>query len=201
MTKANPTTNPQQTFLTSAVVRVGRGGRGFIVGTKGLARYVVTAAHCLPRSRYPRPNLANGSKQLAFSQIIGPLGSKPTIWAELQVLNLIDDLAVFGELDDEVFSEEYAKLTDTAMKAGVPPHQVEMPGWVLSLDCRWVPCTVQSGDRLLHISKAKIENGMSGSPILNAAGAAIGLISTGSTNPSLADCLPPWIWRRVKPRH
>jgi hypothetical protein len=50
---------------------------------------------------------------------------------------------------------------------------------------------------------------MSGSPILNGDGAAIGLISTGSTdsniNPSLSDCLPPWLLRKlvhhqVKPR-
>jgi hypothetical protein len=39
---------------------------------------------------------------------------------------------------------------------------------------------------------------MSGSPIVDASGAAIGVISTGdasgaeSVNPSLMDCLPPW---------
>jgi hypothetical protein len=44
---------------------------------------------------------------------------------------------------------------------------------------------------------------MSGSPILNGDGAAIGLISTGSEgrgknfHPSLEDCLPSWLWREL----
>jgi hypothetical protein len=53
-----------------AVVQVGY-GRGFVVGTPS-ERFIVTAAHCLPRSRYPRPHLANGT----LPRIIGPLGSK-----------------------------------------------------------------------------------------------------------------------------
>jgi len=40
---------------------------------------------------------------------------------------------------------------------------------------------------------------MSGSPIIDANGAAIGLISTGDgdMNPSLTDCLPPWLLRKL----
>ena len=41
-----------------------------------------------------------------------------------------------------------------------------------------------------------IEPGMSGSPILDENGAAIGLVSTGD-GPSLIDCLPPWLSRRL----
>ena len=50
----------QPTLLTGAVVEVGH-GRGFIVGATDDTRYVVTAAHCLPRWRYPRPHLDLGS--------------------------------------------------------------------------------------------------------------------------------------------
>jgi S1-C subfamily serine protease len=52
--------------------------------------------------------------------------------------------------------------------------------------------------RFLSLSDVKIKSGMSGSPIVDASGAAIGVISTGdasgaeSVNPSLMDCLPPW---------
>jgi hypothetical protein len=37
---------------------------------------------------------------------------------------------------------------------------------------------------------------MSGSPIIDIIGAAIGLVSTGGT-PSLMDCLPPWLLREL----
>jgi len=76
-----------------------------------------------------------------------------------------------------------------------------------------VPCTAYNGGRLLTVNGAKIEGGMSGSPILNARGAAIGIISTaGDTedarpnmtgdnmHPSLADCLPTWFRRELRKR-
>src|SRR5450631_1329141 len=72
--------------------------------------------------------------------------------------------------------------------------------WVLSLDRKWQPCLIHNGGRFLSIKDRKIEGGMSGSPIIDANGAAIGLISTGSgggdyygvsQNACLMDCLPP----------
>jgi hypothetical protein len=86
-----------------AVVQVGY-GRGFVVSAGEYERYVITAAHCLPRSRYPRPHLANGAAELTFPRIIGPLGSKrskQTICAELSFLSLADDVAVFAEPDNQ----------------------------------------------------------------------------------------------------
>jgi hypothetical protein len=57
-----------------AVIRVGaKGGRGFIVsaGEDKDERYVITAAHCLPRSRYPSPRLANSATELTFRNFLG----------------------------------------------------------------------------------------------------------------------------------
>jgi hypothetical protein len=73
---------------------------------------------------------------------------------------------------------------------------------VLSLDGEWQSCTVHNGGRFLRITnhgKNSIKGGMSGSPIIDATGAAIGLISTGDgdMNPSLMDCLPPWLLRKL----
>ena len=56
--------------LTCAVVQVGA-GRGFIVEAEHQERYIITAAHCLPRSRYPFPHLANTSPELTLPRIIG----------------------------------------------------------------------------------------------------------------------------------
>jgi hypothetical protein len=205
------------TLLTSAVVQVRNGkGRGFIVGPAHRDRYIVTAAHCVPRWRYPRPHLANGINELTFPNFVRPLGVKRgTVWAELCVLNLTDDIAVFRGPDDQELSDEadqYEQFTAKAMKVSAPPAAVESyrwlevsgsKAWVLSLDDRWLPCSVHNGGRFLTLSGVEIKGGMSGSPILNAEGAAIGLISTGNEgygknkHPSLMDCLPPWLWRRL----
>jgi S1-C subfamily serine protease len=198
-----------------AVVRVGD-GRGFVVSAGEYNRYVVTAAHCI--SKHPKPHLANDANELTRA-IIGPLGrKKPTISAALCADNLIDDVAVFSEPDGQVLWDEcqsYEKFTAAAaLVIGKPPVAVEphnwrtttgMAAWVLSLDRKWQPCLVQNGGRFLCIKEASIEGGMSGSPIIDANGAAIGLISTGnggddygySVNPSLMDCLPPWLLRKL----
>jgi hypothetical protein len=77
---------PGAETATKAVVQIGkRKGRGFIIGDEDY-RCIITAAHCLPRSRYPKPHLANGVNELTFSNIAGPLGAKRgTIWAELMI--------------------------------------------------------------------------------------------------------------------
>jgi hypothetical protein len=108
----------------SAVVQVGnRKGRGFIVRAAHDERYVLTAAHCLPRWRYPRPHLANGINELTFSNFLGPLDAKHgTIWAELGVLNLIDDIAVFGSPDNQELYDEadqYEQFTTVALPVSV----------------------------------------------------------------------------------
>ena len=52
-----------------AIVQVGHGGRGFIVGARD--RFVVTAAHCVPIEHIPTPDMSNGPEQLTFPNIIG----------------------------------------------------------------------------------------------------------------------------------
>ena len=64
-----------------AIVQVGHGGRGFIVGARD--RFVVTAAHCVPIEHIPTPDMSNGPEQLTFPNIIGPLGETPASMADL----------------------------------------------------------------------------------------------------------------------
>jgi hypothetical protein len=199
----------------STVVQVGnKGGRGFIVSA-GEWRYIVTAAHCRPRFRYPKPHLANSIGELTFPKIIGPLGSKErTIWAELCTLSLIDDVAVFAAPDGQELSDrcdEYETFTRAAITIGKPPAVIPPYQWdatpgtaafVLSLEGEWQRCTVHNGGRFLRITNQRdnhIRGGMSGSPIITETGAAIGLISTGdgAMNPSLMDCLPPWLLHKL----
>jgi hypothetical protein len=152
---------------------------------------------------------------LTFPKFVGSLAkrSQRSIWGNLCVLSLIDDIAVFCAPDSQELSEQckaFDQFTATAMMVANPPTVIspyewhDVPGalaWVLSLDLKWLPCRVHNNGRLLVTTGAKIEGGMSGSPILNAEGYAIGLISiTGADDrgPCLASCLPPWLWRRLK---
>ncbi len=51
------------------------------------------------------------------------------------------------------------------------------PAWLLSLDCHWVRCTVGGWSRWLWIDAADdIHGGMSGSPIVDEDGVAIGIV-------------------------
>ena len=180
-----------------AIVQVGHGGRGFIVGARD--RFVVTAAHCVPIEHIPTPDMSNGPEQLTFPNIIGPLGETPTIWCELCAYGLTDDIAAFcePEVDDQ---DQYVKFTDAAAFAvGNPPAiGSKTSAFVLSLDGKWKRCTVNNGGRFLHISGPDrlIESGMSGSPIVDENGAAIGVVSIGS-GPSLIDCLPAWLLQKL----
>lgn len=143
-----------------AVIQVGA-GRGFIVSA-GESRYVITAAHCLPR--YPDPHLANGMNELTYSKIIGKLASKrATISAELCAFSPTDDLAVLSEPDGQRYDQcaQYEKFTAAAIPVGksasepAPPlGNEDDPGtkaFMLSLDGEWQSCTVQNGGRFLMI--------------------------------------------------
>ncbi len=101
-----------------AIVQVGHGGRGFIVGARD--RFVVTAAHCVPIEHIPTPDMSNGPEQLTFPNIIGPLGETPTIWCELCAYGLTDDIAAFcePEVDDQ---DQYVKVHRCCSLCGWQP--------------------------------------------------------------------------------
>jgi hypothetical protein len=201
-------------FQTAAVVRAGY-GRAVILAAGEGKPFIVTAAHCLPHSRYPRPHLGNTTTDLLLPRLVGTIGARRTISAQLDVLNLIDDVAVLTSPDNQELwtqAEEYEQFTLPCMTVGDAPAMFApwdwhgepgADGWVLSLELVWKPCTIHRNGRFLTTSGAKIEPGMSGSPILNGAGAVIGIISAGhegygnNWHPSLADCLPPWLWRKL----
>lgn len=198
-----------------AVISVGS-GRGFIA-TAGDYRRIVTAAHCLPLDRLPTPHLSNSVCELTFPKIAGRrTANRLTIWGELSLYSLTDDLAVLSEPDGECGEQHcvrYEKFTKQAIPIGrspdaVAPHlwlkHAGWAAWTLSLIGEWQKCVVQNNGRSLTLdTDLKIESGMSGSPIISERGVAIGVISTGRSgfgenhHPSLSDCLPPWLLRKL----
>jgi hypothetical protein len=77
----------------------------------------------------------------------------------------------------------------------------ECPAFMYDLDGKPIPCTVRHGSwgQLLVVESDKMIGGMSGSPIVDIAGNAIGMVclgsetTGGSNNPLLVNNLPGWL--------
>jgi hypothetical protein len=180
-------------------------------------RVVVTAAHCLPC--LPPAHAASDSFERTYKCLLGSLdGSKKEIWAECLFADPVADIAVLGcpnaNLEDEY--EAYGSLTDDApfLRIGTAKSG---PGWVLSIGGRWIRSRLEMfsgmGGESLMIDPT--EPGMSGSPILNDAGLAVGMIALGTETvresgerknersgpqPILVQNLPGWLLTRQAPR-
>jgi Trypsin-like peptidase domain len=182
------------------VIKVGD-GRGFIIEhrvkvprpkhlPKGISllpfvdrRLVVTAAHCLPK--FPPSTAASHWHERTYEGLLGSLdGSKRDVWTECLFANPIADVAVLGCPDSQALEKEsgaYDALTDDApvLRIGKPRSG---NGWVLSLAGRWVRTTIEVFSSLggASLSIDPTEAGMSGSPILNDAGLAVGIVALGT---------------------
>jgi hypothetical protein len=207
------------------VLRVGD-GRGFVVNSRnsngGPGRIVITAAHCLPF--FPPCASAACLEEYTYPDLLGPLGASPTVWAECVFVDPRADIAVLGQPDNQERFKQ-AKAYDELIKdiagllvAAAPAQGRKVntttghgAGYVLTLDGKWKQGRLERlGHTLGFAPERYIVPGMSGSPIVSAAGAAIGVISTGSEgsvdaafdgrmtfNPVLLDCLPARVTKRL----
>ena len=184
-----------------SIVTVGT-AHGFLVGSpdQGL---VITAAHCLPHLPPAIGDLADPAER-TYPEIVVPLDRKRCIWAECLFVDPVSDLAVLGEPDGQLLYEEseaYLELaSDSEFLTIGSLRKGKTTAWMLSRDLEWFPCTVRSNSKRLSVIEAegKIVGGMSGSPILNSDGKAIGVVCNGSSGqwnsqPILFKCLPSWI--------
>lgn len=197
----------------AAVVRVG-GGRGFVVEHLG-QRFVITAAHCLPKlpPAHPWSNL----EERTYKKLLAPLGAKRTIWAECRFADPVADIAILCTPDSQDLHEEAAAYEELvaspkpfaiadALKMGREMHSTEygsfaneVPGKgearLLALDGEWIVRPVVRHRHTLAVENG-IASGMSGSPILSMDGKAIAVVSADQVNPVLRDCLRAWLSRR-----
>jgi hypothetical protein len=114
-------------------------------------------------------------------------------------------------LDEEASAYDSLTKGVSFLKIGKPKSGL---GWVLSLDGRWIRSRLEvfSGLYGVTLSIYPPEPGMSGSPILNDAGQAIGAVSIGTetksasgerknegfcTQPILTRNLPGWLLSEV----
>jgi len=188
----------------SCVVKVGGvgGGRGFVIEHRICVnnpdfetvqsperfysvtrRLVITAAHCLPNlplaHAYPNP------EERFYQDLLGSLdGTKSKVCSECLFADPVADIAVLGCPDEQRLVEEadaYHALTDDVPTLAIAKARSGR-AWLLALDgVRWIPTTIRlvSGIYGTVLSIDPPEAGMSGSPILNDAGRAVGVVAVG----------------------
>ena len=186
-------------------------GRGFIIDTE--PRLVVTAAHCLPYAPSPQAISVwlEDAYERAYHDILAPLGAEQcTVWAECRFRDSVADIAVLGPPDSEDLTNHFDAYNDL-VESAFPLQIVDPPpcadGWLLGLDGRWGKCIVEhsGGPILLREATSGLVSGMSGSPIVNDEGNAVGVHVTshgsspdkrpteGGPEPRLTHNLPGWV--------
>jgi hypothetical protein len=190
--------------LINAVLRVGDGGRGFRVGD-----YVITVAHCLPH--LPPAHMASYLEERTYQRLLGKLTDKePSVSAEVLFVDPVSDLAILGSPDNQELSDEadaYQELLSQIPSftigdieaSDVTTKEIERnSAKILSLGRReWITCKVCHIGGHLLVDEPATERGMSGSPIIDDNGRAIGVVASGSgshwsANPRLMRSLPRW---------
>jgi hypothetical protein len=156
-----------------------------------------------------------------YPRLLAPLGAEPAVWARCLFADPIADIAVLGQPDNQSLGDEadaYDELMNsmaTLPIADAPAQGTELvtlssgdqfenvtPGEgfarVLSLEGDWRKGRVLRRDNALSIEKELFVCGMSGSPIIDANGAAIGVISTDQMNPVIVDSLSARLVRTMR---
>jgi hypothetical protein len=212
------------TDLAGSVLRVGKGGRGFVVATSR-ANYVITAAHVL--RPLPPAHLMSHLEERTYLRFIGPRDAEPTIAAECLFADPVADIAVLGPPDNQAFGDECDQYE--AFTAALPPFDIAVPpppsrlrvlplnktappgfepskvafsAHLLSLEGAWLDVTAHYGCGValstLSTTPEKLTvGGMSGSPLISTTGAAIGVVSTSNMVACLANSLPGWLLRKL----
>jgi hypothetical protein len=185
----------------------------------GEERVVITAAHCLEHALLankeeglPPCHPQRYLEEETYRDLLAPLGCEPTVWATCLFVDPIADIAVLGPPDNQILADQaeaYDRLVGdmtTLVVADAPAQGSELltfgehearnptpgkgPARVLSLKGCWLGGQVTRLRGWLAFEPERhFVSGMSGSPIIDANGAAIGVCSTERANPVIVDRL------------
>lgn len=202
--------------LERSVVTVGT-GRGFIVEANG-NRLIITAANCMPRlppatgALAPQgpptsPDSDEYDSERTYANLLGPLGGERSVWAKCIFGDPVANIAVLMQPDDRGLNyqcQAYGDLTKSAEPLPIAEADDGPSARLLSLDFRWFGCELTTLGNSIWITAAnsEIRGGMSGSPILDHNGRAVGIVCVSAQsmephgpNPRLTHCLPAWLVR------
>jgi hypothetical protein len=179
-------------LMEAGVLRVGD-GRGFRVGD-----FVITAAHCLPQ--LPPCNGPFGDiNDLTYPKLIGRLGGEPLVWAQVAFVDPVSDLAILREPDGSELSDQwmaYHELLDDAHSFSIADIETDegtdTPVSVLSLGGKWIPAVARHFGGPLALKEPITQGGMSGSPVLDESGNAIGVVCSGAETVGGTTKAPLW---------
>ena len=186
-----------------AVIAVGS-WHGFVV--QGVYdRFVVTAAHCLPR--LPPCNVGEYDRECLYPSLLGPPGGQQTVAAACCFADPISDIAVLRAPNSVQYAVEFGQfvhLTDAATPLSIAEPPEASLGRIPSPDSSWSSHVVcLAGGRLLIIGDLdKILVEMSGVPIISDQRKAIGVLcpdperqALGASHPGLVGSLPTHLLR------
>ena len=194
-----------------AVLSVGS-GCGFVVASKS-GPLIVTAADCLPF--FPPDGAESLLEERTFQNLIGPLGGRQAIWAECLFADRAADIAVLGPPDSQELEDKYEahrNFVDECESLIVTNPMRRSWGHFLSSKVEWLPCELRHQNGPLWIlARDEVGVGLSGSPLLDPEGGAVGVFVAKSKvesdteirigpNPHLAYALPDWLVSMMKPR-
>ena len=185
------------------VITVGE-GRGFVVEHGG-EHLVVTASHWLPW--LPSGFGISYSEEHVYRNMLGPLGSTPTVACECLFINPIADVAVVGVPDTQTFSAEadvYRAFLEYATPFRITEALEKARGFLLSLEGEWFGCQVQWMQRIdgplwnrCSLCDGKRKRRSHGrirrvEPTINARSAALAFADPGDEEAMTTD-IPDWI--------
>ncbi len=127
---------------TASVLQVGD-GRGFLVEVANQyfdypEKLIMTAAHCLPEM--PPCHTGMYLHEKTYSNLVGPLGEKPSLTVECLFADPISDLAVLGGPNDQELykqCEAYEEFVESLTPFVIADAEKEGQAWLLSLDNQW----------------------------------------------------------------
>jgi hypothetical protein len=191
--------------------------RGFIVHTNRI-NYVITAAHVLPST--PPAHPGRGLKDESYPKLIGPRNAEPAlphpacspIQSPTSPYSARQPGAHRRARTYEAFTAQLApfnvdvpppdsrlprvRIRDAPLD--FVPHTISVPGYVLSLEGTWIDCHAAYYDGPFWVKPEEIVvRGMSGSPLINTSGAAMGVINTSNMAACLIDALPGRLLRAL----
>ena len=196
--------------VATATVRLtAKGGQGVLIP----GGFVVTAAHCVDWA-------ADGGMVLGDHHI-EPVEAKSGVALKMApwAVEPVNDIAVLGELDDQVFYDEVEEFREFyESTTGVPVCSDEFefgksfPVHVLTHHGTWIKAKATrygAFPKGLHLEPEKqIEGGTSGGPIINDHGQLVGIVSFSADGETPSDrcgwtpqpnlTMPVWLWSLVE---